>query len=173
MIGKTESQFERYSFQYDVMEGRYGRENMADSKLSKSEFETQMIRVKNTANANISAAKEKLEKGDLSQKETEELQSFLKENRNILKNPIRKIVSRQTFSASKEQAKSIKQILIEAGEEAPSIEKIRTTIKPTDTLFSETLKEAMRKRYAEERASGNSPKTAARRVWHSFGGTPN
>ena len=54
MIGKTESQFERYSFQYDVMEGRYGRENMADSKLSKSEFETQMIRVKNTANANIS-----------------------------------------------------------------------------------------------------------------------
>ena len=171
MIGKTESQFERYSFQYDVMEGRYGRENMADYKLSKSEFETQMIRVKNTAKANISAAKEKLEKGNLSQEETEELQSFLNKNKNILKNPVRSIVSRQTFSASAEQAKSIRQILIDAGEEAPTIAKIRVTTKPTQTLFSEPLKEAMRKRYAEERASGTSPKTAARRVWRSFGGS--
>lgn len=171
MTGTTESQFERYSFQYEVMEGRYGRENMADSKLSLSDFETQMIRVKNTAKANISAAKEKMKKGDLSKEDTEELQSFLNKNRNILKNPIRYIVSRQTYSASAEQAKSIKKILLEAGEEAPTIAKIRTTINPTKTLLSETLKEAMRKRYAEERAAGTSPKTAARRVWHSFGGS--
>ena len=89
---------------------------MADSKLSKSEFETQMIRVKNTAKANISAAKEKLEKGNLSQEETEELQSFLNKNKNILKNPVRSIVSRQTFSASAEQAKSIRQVLLNAGD---------------------------------------------------------
>jgi len=171
MMGKTESQFERYSFQYDVMEGRYGRENMADSKLSKSDFETQMIRVKNTAKANIAAAKDKLEKGDLSQEETEELQSFLKKNRNTLKNPVRSIVASQTYSASAEQAKSIKQILLEAGEESPTIAKIRTTRNPTDTLFSETLKEAMRKRYAEERTAGASPKKAASKVWRSFGGS--
>ena len=61
--------------------------------------------------------------------------------------------------------------MAEAGEEVPTIEKIRVTKKPTETLFSETLKESMRKRYAKERSDGASPKTAARRVWRSFGGS--
>lgn len=171
MTAKLEQQYQRYSYQYDFMEAKYGRENMADTKLSKSEFETQMIRVRNTSHANIKAAKEKLEKEDISESEREELLAFEKKNRNVLKNPIRSIVSSQTYSASKEWAKSIQNILAEAGEEVPTIEKIRTTKKPTETLFSETLKEAMKKRYAKERNDGASPKTAARRVWRSFGGS--
>ena len=171
MTEKLELQYQRYSYQYDLMESRYGRENMADTKLSKSEFETQMIRVRNTSHANIKAAKEKLEKEDISESEREELLAFEKKNRNILKNQIRSIVARQTYSASKEWAKSIQNILSEAGEEVPTIAQIMTTKKPTETLFPETLKEAMRKRYAKERNDGASPKTAASRVWSSFGGS--
>ena len=171
MTEKLERQYQRYSYQYDLMEAKYGRENMADTKLTKSEFETQMIRVRNTSHANIKAAKEKLEKEDISESEREELLAFEKKNRNVLKNPIRSIVSSQTYSASKEWAKSIQNILSEAGEEVPTIEKIRTTKKPTETLFSETLKEAMKKRYAQERSNGSSPKTAASIVWRSFGGS--
>ena len=171
MTAKLEQQYQRYVYQYELMEARYGAENMADTKLTKSEFETQMIRVRNTSHANIKAAKEKLEKEDISESEREELQAFVNKNRNILKNPIRSIVARQTYSASKEWAKSIQNILSEAGEEIPTIDKIRTTKKPTETLFSETLKEAMRKRYAKERSDGASPKTAASRVWRSFGGS--
>lgn len=172
MTEKLEQQYQRYVYQYKMKEARYGAEAMADTMLTKSEFETQMIRVRNTSHANIKAAKEKLEKEDISESEREELQVFEKKNRNILKNPIRSIVERQTYSASKEWAKSIQNILSEAGEEVPTIEKIRTTKKPTETIFSETLKEAMRKRYAKERNEGASPKMAASRVWRSFGGSP-
>ena len=171
MTEKLEQQYQRYVYQYKLKEAKYGAEAMADTMLTKSEFETQMIRVRNTSHANIKAAKEKLEKEDISESEREELLAFEKKNRNILKNPIRSIVERQTYSASKEWAKSIQNILSEAGEEVPTIEKIRTTKKPTETLFSETLKEAMRKRYAKERSEGASPKTSARRVWRSFGGS--
>ena len=171
MTAKLEQQYQRYVYQYELKEAKYGAESMADTKLTKSEFETQMIRVRNTSHANIKAAKEKLEKEDISESEREELQAFEKKNRNILKNPIRSIVARQTYSASKEWAKSIQNILSEAGEEVPTIEKIRTTKKPNETLFSEKLKEAMRKRYAKERNEGASPKTAASRVWRSFGGS--
>ena len=171
MTEKLEQQYQRYVYQYKMKEARYGAEAMADTILTKSEFETQMIRVRNTSKANIKAAKEKLEKEDISESEREELLAFEKKNRNILKNPIRAIVARQTYSASKEWAKSIQNILYEAGEEVPTIEKIRTTKKPNETLFSEKLKEEMRKRYAKERNDGDSPKTAARRVWKSFGGS--
>ena len=171
MTAKLEQQYKIYVYQYKMKEARYGAEAMADTMLTKSEFETQMIRVRNTAHANIKAAKEKMEKEDISGSELEDLEAFEKKNRNILKNPIRSIVERQTYSASKEWAKSIQNILSKAGEEVPTIQKIRTTKKPTETIFSETLKEAMRKRYAEERSNGASPKTAARRVWSSFGGS--
>ena len=62
MTAKLEQQYQRYVYQYELMEAKYGAENMADTKLTKSEFETQMIRVRNTSHANIKAAKEKFEK---------------------------------------------------------------------------------------------------------------
>lgn len=171
----TERAWERYVSQYKAKEAIYGS-NMADVMYTKREFISQRIRTVNTAKANISQAMKDLERASSS--ERADLQEEISRSRNILKNPIREIVSRQTYSTSRSQAESISRILKQANEEidedieVPSIRAIRTTRDAVKTLLDkEGISRLMSEDYRRLRSSGVAPKEASRRVWRSFGGS--
>lgn len=171
----TERAWERYVSQYKAKEAIYGS-NMADVMYTKREFISQRIRTVNTAKANISQAMKDLARASSS--ERADLQEEISRSRNILKNPIREIVSRQTYSTSRSQAESISRILKQANEEidedieVPSIRAIRTTRDAVKTLLDkEGISRLMSEDYRRLRSSGVAPKEASRRVWRSFGGS--